>query len=131
MPLEIQGSLTYIQQMQKIANRGSISLGVSAGIDSTMCLSWLVKNKVDFNTFTWIEDPWKGDLNRMVSENAVEMTRRLGVQHTLIDYSSAKFNRHDLIRDYCEADGYDFPQAQTIYSYMSRPPGTGSYPINS
>lgn len=104
----------FDQQMQKIANRGSISLGVSAGVDSTMCLAWLVKNKVDFKTFTWIEDPWKGDLNRMVSENAVEMARRLGVQHTLIDYSSAKSNRHDLIHDYCEAEGYDFPQMQLM-----------------
>jgi hypothetical protein len=104
----------FDQQMRKIADSGSISLGVSAGIDSTMCLSWLVKNKVEFNTFTWIEDPWKGQLNSMVSEKAVEMARRLGVEHTLIDYRSTKFNKHDLIRDYCEADGYDFPQMQLM-----------------
>lgn len=104
----------FDQQMQKIANKGKLSLGLSAGVDSTMCLAWLVKNKVDFEVFSWVTDPWKGELNNLVVDYALKMTKLLGVKHRLIDYSKGKPNQHDLLRDYCEADSYNFPQSHLM-----------------
>lgn len=104
----------FDSQMAKIANMGKLSLGLSAGIDSTMCLAWLVKNKADFDVFSWKSDPWKGDLNTFVVGRALEMTKLLGVKHTLIDYNQSKPDQHDLMRNYCESDGYMFPQSQLM-----------------
>ena len=97
-------------QMEKIVNEHNVALGLSGGIDSTMCLSWLIKNKVDFETFTWTGDPWKGPINNMCENNAKSMAKLLGVKHTTVDFEKTKFDKHDLIYDYTMAENYSFPQ---------------------
>jgi hypothetical protein len=102
----------FDRQMQKIANEHPrLTIGVSGGIDSTMVMSWAYKNKLDFETVTWINDPWKGQLNTLTSENATQQAKMLGNKHHVVDYAaSTRINNHDSIRQYCEADIWDYPQ---------------------
>ena len=102
----------FDQQMRKIADKhGRLAIGVSGGIDSTMCLAWAYKNKVDFESVTWVNDPWKGYLNNKGSQNATAMSNMLGNKHHVVDYAKEiKDNQHTNIRQYCEAEIWDYPQ---------------------
>jgi len=100
----------FDQQMEKIVNKNKVALGLSGGIDSMMCFSWLYKNKVDFETFTWQRDAWKSTLNSVTENNARKICRATGVKHTIVDYDTTKIDKHDLIKNYCMAQDYMFPQ---------------------
>ena len=111
----------FDQQMQKIVNKHKkVAVGLSGGIDSTMTLSWLKKNKVDFESFVVRGDPWRGDLNKITESNAIEMSKSLGVTNHVIDFNETSYDKHALIRQYCEADKYDMP----CISLMTQPPAS-------
>lgn len=108
-------------QMQKIVNKNKkICVGLSGGIDSSLTLSWLKKNKIDFESFVVREDPWRGYLNKISEANAIEMSKRLGVTCHVIDFSKTSYDKHALIRKYCEATKYDMP----CISLMTQPPAS-------
>jgi hypothetical protein len=97
-------------QMQKIVNRnGKIFVGLSGGIDCTMTLGWLVKNKVDFETFVIKGDTWRGYVCGVLESEAIKMTEMLGVKNNVIDYRQNPSYQHTVIKHYCLADEYDVP----------------------
>ena len=100
----------FDQQMQKIANKHKkIILGLSGGIDSTLTLAWLIKNRVDFETFIVRNDPWRGEVNKMAEDNAIKMSHILGIKNHIIDFNEKEYDKHNMIKRYCSADEYDLP----------------------
>ena len=100
----------FDQQMEKIVNKNKVALGLSGGIDSMLCFSWLYKNKVDFETFNWKGDAWMSTLNSVTQNNAGKISKAKGVKHTIVDYNTKHINKHDLVKNYCMAQDYEFPQ---------------------
>ena len=108
-------------QMRKIVEKNKkICVGLSGGIDSTMTLSWLKKNKVDFESFVVRGDPWRGYLNKLSESNAIKMAKLLGIKNHIVDFSESSYDKHALIKQYCEADQYDMP----CISLMTQPPAS-------
>jgi len=106
-------------QMQKIVNQhGKIFVGLSGGIDSTMTLGWLVKNKVDFESFVVRGDPWRGYVCGVMESESIKMTEMLGVKNTVIDYRQDQSYQHAVIKHYCMAEEYDVPTD----SLVTQPP---------
>ncbi len=111
----------FDKQMQNIVNRHKkVVVGLSGGIDSTLTLAWLVKNKVDFESFVGRGDPWRGSINNMLESNAIEMAKLLGIKNHVIDFNHPQFDKHDMVRQYLLADKYDYP----CISYVTQPPGS-------
>ncbi len=111
----------FDKQMQKIVNKHKkICVGLSGGIDSTMTLSWLKKNKVDFESFVVRGDPWRGYLNKITESNAIEMSKLLGVTNHVIDFNKTNYDKHAMIKQYCTAEQYDIP----CISLVTQPPAS-------
>ena len=111
----------FDQQMQKICNKHrKVVVGLSGGIDSTLTMSWLVNNKVDFESFVGRGDPWRGVINEMLEDRAIEMARTLGIKNHVINFDDPQFDKHDMILQYCTAEKYDHP----CISFATQPPGS-------
>lgn len=111
----------FDQQMLKIVDKNKkVAVGLSGGIDSTLTLAWLVKNKVDFESFVVRGDPWRGYISKITESNAIEMTKKLGVNNHVVDFNETEYNTHAMIRQYCDADAYDIP----CISLMTQPPAS-------
>jgi len=111
----------FYTQMESLCNEhGKVALGLSGGIDSTMMLSWLVKNNADFDTFVVRQDAWRGMINKICESNAIKMTEILGVNNHVINMTETDFDLHALIKDYCEAKEVEFP----CLSYATQPPAS-------
>ena len=68
--------------MEKIANKHpKVVVAMSGGIDSSMVFSWCVKNKVDMKSFTWQNDAWKGEVNKIMEQKVLEIGRLARIQH--------------------------------------------------
>jgi|TARA_A100001011_G_scaffold383945_1_gene455871 hypothetical protein len=111
----------FDKQMQKIVNKHKkVAVGLSGGIDSTMTLGWLKKNKVDFESFVVRGDAWRGFLSSITEDNAIEMSKTLGVTNHVIDFNKTSYDKHAMIKQYCEADQYDIP----CISLVTQPPAS-------
>ena len=113
--------MKFDQQMQKIVNKNKkVAVGLSGGVDSTLTLAWLVKNKVDFESFVVRGDPWRGYMSSITESNAIEIAKVLGVKNHVVDFNETDYNTHAMIRQYCAADQYDMP----CISLMTQPPAS-------
>ena len=111
----------FDQQMQKICNKHrKVVVGLSGGVDSTLTMSWLVNNKVDFESFVGRGDPWRGVINEMLEDRAIEMAKTLGIKNHVVNFDDPQFDKHDMILQYCTAEKYDHP----CISFVTQPPGS-------
>jgi len=100
----------FDSQMEKIANKHpKVVVAMSGGIDSSMVFSWCVKNKVDMKSFTWQNDAWKGEVNKIMEQKVLEIGRLAHVPITLFDLGTGEFNMDKILTEYCEADIFEFP----------------------
>ena len=111
----------FDQQMEKLLNKhNKVAIGLSGGIDSTMVLAWLYKNKADFDTFVVKGDTWRGYMNDVMENQAIEMTKILGVRNHVFNFSKTTYTTHSLLRHYMVADQFEFP----CISYATQPPSS-------
>ena len=114
----------FDMQMEKILNKHKkVAIGLSGGIDSTMVMAWLYKNKADFDTFVVKGDTWRGYMNNVMENEAIEMARLLGVRNHVFDFTKTNYTTHSLLRHYMEAEQFEFP----AISYATQPPSSVRY----
>ena len=114
----------FDEQMEKLLNKHKkVAIGLSGGIDSTMVLAWLYKNKADFDTFVVKGDSWRGYMNDVMENQAVEMAKTLGVRNHVFNFDKTKYTTHRLLKHYMVADQYEFP----CITYATQPPSSMRY----
>lgn len=99
----------FDSQMAKIAEMGPMSISLSGGVDSAIIFAWAIKNKVDLKLFTWLNNPWQGGLNSIMTTKILNMTKSVGLDIDVLDYKDYEHDVDSWLIQFCEAELFDMP----------------------
>lgn len=96
-------------QMAKIAEMGPMSISLSGGVDSAIIFAWAIKNKVDLKLYTWLNNPWQGSLNSVMTQKILDMTKSVNMDIDVLDYNDYENDVDSWLIKFCDAELFDMP----------------------